>query len=148
MHCIVYVSKALSRFNETDLIVLSRRSNETNKRLGITGYLYYDREHFLQYIESDNTQVNALYKSIEADARHQILFSIQQTSCPHRRFPNWGMNIITDSEIKEVNLETILVDTLKLSQVSGEIAESNYRHVWRQVDMIAKYHNSIPTNAC
>ncbi len=69
----MYASKTNSEHSQIkqDLIVLTE-AVKFNSKNDITGVLYYGNGYFLQYLEGEKEQVEALfYKSILKDSRHQ-----------------------------------------------------------------------------
>ncbi|PTM40926.1 BLUF domain-containing protein [Bosea sp. 124] len=71
-----------------DILSASRRNNS---RDGITGYLIFDGETFLQILEGPKAAVEATAARIEADKRHRAMSVLGFRPSSDRLFPNWSM---------------------------------------------------------
>ena len=130
---IVYVSKALKHFDEDALKTLIEKSASNNSKFGITGFLFYKKSHFLQYIEGKDKQVNALMKRIHSNADHQMRFASTQTQMSTKKFESWSMVLIK----KRITMELVLLDYLiAVSGSSSELQDDQYANIWRMVDKI------------
>ena len=87
-------------FERRDLLALCDQSADANFSLGITGYLYFRRGNFLQYLEGDELIVNALMELIKADERHQVTQIIYDNAIAQRRFPSWSMRFISPDGVQ------------------------------------------------
>lgn len=89
---LVYVSKAVNRFNEEQLTELLRLARKNNAQLDITGLLLYDGYGtFIQALEGPEKDVMALYQHIKADKRHTNLNQIGYRNITQRHFNDWQM---------------------------------------------------------
>lgn len=70
------------------ILEISRRNN---KEKGITGFLVFDGQYFVQVLEGGRRVVSDLYLKIAGDGRHNnvVLVGFQQIS--ERGFTNWSM---------------------------------------------------------
>jgi hypothetical protein len=111
---LVYLSLALKNFNVQQCLELTQKAAEKNKRLGITGYLHFNKGYFFQYLEGNSDQLNRLMDSIRRDNRHKIQREFE-LKLSHKLpiFPNWSMNFIHHHSFIEIRLEDILESTLK-----------------------------------
>lgn len=91
MHTFVYVSEATKHFGKDDLIELLKVAGSLNRTNGITGYLHYEGEYFLQYIEEAPDALSNTVDRIERDARHRIFYRATEKDLKKRRFPDWNM---------------------------------------------------------
>lgn len=137
MKCIVYVSSAQVAFDERKLDDLARGASKSNRRREITGYLFFQRNTFIQYIEGNASQVTELMSKIALDERHHVVYQMDRADLVERRFPNWWMRYLTPEEMGEINLEKILADELNLANTLGENDHASEERVWRLVDLIA-----------
>jgi hypothetical protein len=71
-----------------DIVKSSARNNKSE---GITGYLIFDGENFLQILEGDLDVVEATYARIEADPRHREAEMLLTRTAEERQFPEWSM---------------------------------------------------------
>jgi len=91
MYYIIYSSFATHTLAEEELQALLAKSHHKNQRLGITGFLYYYSNSFLQLIEGEEEAVKKLYERIEADSRHKDVLIIKQDHIDVRFYPDWTM---------------------------------------------------------
>lgn len=108
MKAIVYLSEATQPFAIEELDELSRVATIKNGRLGVTGYLSFQRNRFFQYVEGDPVGVEELMTSIRADPRHEITRSIEQPLPGPRRFPAWGMKHLDSDFLTEIGIEHVI----------------------------------------
>ncbi|WP_461517760.1 BLUF domain-containing protein [Porticoccus sp.] len=91
MYRIIYKSRSVTPLNWTlvqDIIMSSVPSNEAS---GITGILLASETHFLQVLEGKFEDVNALFRRIFHDDRHDELSIIGFSVMDARLFRGWGM---------------------------------------------------------
>lgn len=62
-----------------------------NRRLDITGCLWFDRDRFLQTLEGPDETVDRVYSQIEADNRHDQVSLLLREPQVNRLFPRWAM---------------------------------------------------------
>ncbi len=72
-----------------DILSTSRRNNA---EYGVTGYLIFDGETFLQVLEGSKEAVTATITRIEADPRHRQIRAMCWGAAPHRLFEDWAMD--------------------------------------------------------
>jgi len=104
---LIYLSKR--KCSDEEIAKIMEKSVEKNKRLGITGFLIYSDEYFLQCLEGEKDTVNKLYETIKKDDRHSNIFLISIRLIQQRDFPGWSMGQ------KRVDISKIELDT-KLSE--------------------------------
>ena len=94
----VYISTAprLSRDVVESIIETSARNNPEK---GITGLLLYNGRNFLQLIEGERAELEALMLKITADQRHSGVSIVHRGEISERSCPEWAMKrvIIADS---------------------------------------------------
>jgi len=71
-----------------DILSSSRRNN---LGAGITGYLIFDGETFLQILEGAEAAVLQTFARIEADERHRLVDILTSEAAESRRFDAWSM---------------------------------------------------------
>ncbi len=62
-----------------------------NRRLNISGCLWFDDRRFLQALEGEAEPLDALYSTIQADDRHQELQLLAHEPIVERKFTRWSM---------------------------------------------------------
>lgn len=133
----VYVSKALTPFDDAALEELAVRAASRNVELGVTGYLCFEKGRFVQYIEGAAATVDELMRRIAADPRHDVLHQIHRDGDEERRFPSWHMRKLTRGDFVEIHLEHLLTDQiLFLKKLPGNNA-SWEQAIWSMIERIA-----------
>lgn len=137
MKAIVYVSKASIPFDVPDLLELARLASECNSDLGITGYLWFNKGQFIQYIEGEAEALDALMERIKKDDRHQVLNHTTDSEVVTRRFPSWSMRYLREEDFVEISLENILADQLLLMRPSAFQMKDWDRQIWGTIESLS-----------
>jgi hypothetical protein len=143
MHGIVYVSRALVPFGPEELDALASRAAERNAELGVTGYLFFEKDRFIQYIEGEGDAVRGLMTRIEQDPRHEVLNQLFG-EVAERRFPAWSMQRLQQHDLAEIRLERPLSDYLLFTAPAAHRTENWSDTVWRMVQTLSKFRNRLP----
>ncbi|EZH74506.1 hypothetical protein ATO12_12105 [Aquimarina atlantica] len=139
---IVYVSKAAIDFSADDLKQLAETASDCNAQHGITGYLYFEKGHFLQYIEGENTVVDVLIDNIKRDKRHVVLNVETTTDIISRKFPTWHMQQLTKSSLIQINMENVLMDYMvHCGKKNG--MDMNSESTWRMIDKLSGFRKKL-----
>jgi hypothetical protein len=69
------------------------RAMPRNAAMGITGLLLASSRYFIQVLEGDARQINALYLRIAADPRHERVQLMGYTPIQRRQYPVWAMSL-------------------------------------------------------
>jgi len=96
-----YVSKASSDVGILGLMNLLEDAVHKNKKLGVTGVLFYDSGVYGQILEGYPQCVEAVWKSICADLRHKDIQVLDIDNLAKRRFSNWSMKFYGSEEISK-----------------------------------------------
>lgn len=99
MISLIYLSSAIKKLSEAELLELLHKSEENNQALGVTGLLLYRDGNFLQVLEGEADVVRALYEKICKDPRHRGILKVSERPIQRREFGEWQMGF--------VNLETV-----------------------------------------
>ena len=91
---LLYVSRAVGPQTTTITTSILQQASAHNPAHGITGILCQGQGFFIQVIEGERSQVNALYRSICADSRHKDVDLLQFEEITERRFGQWSMALI------------------------------------------------------
>ncbi|WP_108869716.1 BLUF domain-containing protein [Aquimarina aquimarini] len=141
MKGIVYVSKAIEDFTPVTLHQLAEFASNCNEEHEITGYLYFEKKYFLQYIEGEKGAINRLINNIKNDARHEVLNVQISTDIKERKFPTWHMQQLTKSSLIQINMENVLMDYMR--NCSKPNSNINEEHVWRMVDKLSGFRKKL-----
>lgn len=101
---LIYGSAAVDTFTEPELVALLEKSRANNQPLGITGMLVYRDGNFLQVLEGEAEQVDALFKKISRDPRHRGILIFMRRPLQQREFSDWSMGFVN---LDTVNAEQI-----------------------------------------
>lgn len=92
LYHLIYESRATQPFADRDLLELLRHSRGYNAQRNITGLLLYSPGgRFLQVLEGEQAEVEALYQRIGRDARHTACVALLAGPLATRRFAEWRM---------------------------------------------------------
>lgn len=88
---LLYVSTAVGPVTTAVTGTILRSAQSHNAASGITGVLCQGRSVYLQVLEGERSQVEALYERIARDKRHHNLVLRQQEDIKARRYGKWAM---------------------------------------------------------
>ena len=91
LRSLIYVSSANRLLSTEELWSLLEVSRRNNLRAGVTGMLLYKGGNFMQVIEGEAAQVDALHARILRDKRHHGVFTLLDRTLEGREFPVWSM---------------------------------------------------------
>ncbi len=87
----VYTSHSTGRQTAESIDRLLKHCAANNPKYGITGFLLFDGEYYLQLIEGNPVRVDALYERIRNDKRHEAPQALIRQTVRDRAFSNWSM---------------------------------------------------------
>lgn len=96
---LAYVSRRAPHLTDdaiVDDIVLPAMAK--NRRLEITGCLWFDQRRFLQVLEGPAESVEGVFASIVADSRHTDVDLIRRAPDEQRSFARWAMKPVRAGE--------------------------------------------------
>lgn len=88
---LIYASQAIKPVDTAALQAILETARLRNAQDGITGFLLYADESFLQILEGEDMALSATYDRIASDARHTGLRLLQRSPISQRRFSSWTM---------------------------------------------------------
>jgi AcrR family transcriptional regulator len=94
IRCIVYCSRSRSTWTSEDIDGLADAAQRKNRTLGVTGRLLHLPGAFVQALEGPPEPVVGLYRSIEADPRHEQVTLLLDTPLAERAYPHWTMDVV------------------------------------------------------
>lgn len=95
---IVYTSLATHDLGPAELTALLDQARRANQARGITGMMIYRKREFLQLLEGERAQVEALYERIAHDERHQQMSRIWDGPIPARSCGEWEMAFVAPDD--------------------------------------------------
>ncbi len=94
-----------SEIEAININLLLDHARKKNRRLGITGYLICHIKGFIQLIEGEATEIDALTAAISSDDRHRDVVIQGETYTEHRFFPEWDMGLMRMSDVSSLDIE-------------------------------------------
>lgn len=110
IHQLVYYSRNAVPGNDramlTNLREIVSASQRNNSRNGITGFLIFDKNFFIQVLEGNQAHVSETYTRISRDTRHSAATIMDARNVQDRCFPNWTMGgAMRTPEVEEIYLQ-------------------------------------------
>lgn len=87
----IYVSTPVAAPMNEMIQQIASVALERNSAHGITGYLYYHRDLFLQELEGMREDVEAIFNNIRRDTRHRNICQLMGGHASSRVFGEWSM---------------------------------------------------------
>jgi hypothetical protein len=91
MYRIIYQSRSVEPLTWEIVRSITAVSEKNNEAAGVTGVLLASRKHFLQALEGRFEDVNAVFRRIARDDRHDELNLVGFSLIDARLFGGWGM---------------------------------------------------------
>ncbi len=101
---LMYASRATGAVDHDTLVAILKQSRAHNPPAGITGALCLcpGSGTFLQVLEGGRSAVNALYRRIAGDARHEDVTLLHYGEIEERRFAMWSMGQVNMARLNPV----------------------------------------------
>ena len=91
---LLYVSQPVGPVTTTMTTLILEKSKSHNKKENITGILCQGSGLWMQILEGERSQVNALYSRIMADRNHRNVELLSMEEITTRRFGEWSMALV------------------------------------------------------
>jgi hypothetical protein len=114
-HRLIYVSSAVTPYDQADQDDILAVARQRNSAEGITGMLLYHDGNILQVLEGPEDRVTACFDRIAQDPRHQGCIVLQSEAVAGRTFAQWDMAYVPFVELSTQDKEGFL-DLLALRQ--------------------------------
>ena len=88
---LIYVSTAHQEMSPADLGEILDACMRNNSPRRVTGMLLYAGGSFMQVLEGEEADVDAVFGHIRRDPRHGDLIVLERTAIPERSFERWHM---------------------------------------------------------
>ena len=124
-----YISKATQEMGVLALMRLTDQAAQLNQKLGLSGVLFYENQHFGQILEGPRAEVTKIWEKIQQDPRHHQVRLLKMEEIQERSFPAWSIRFFLAKEIiaKMPNLTGVLdglpehdVELLRLMRTAAE----------------------------
>ncbi|WNJ21101.1 BLUF domain-containing protein [Pontibacter sp. G13] len=141
---VLYVSEAVQEFDVPALKELAQFASSKNEEFGITGYLYFEKRRFLQYIEGPKEHIDQLVTNIAGDERHKILHQVGEPEVANRRFPTWSMQYLTKTSLIEIKMQDVIFDYMRfIGREDPGYQSSTETLVWNMVEKLSENHQRM-----
>jgi len=108
LHQTIYCSRASAGVDEAAVARIIAEARRTNPARGVTGLLVCSSGVFFQWIEGPRDNVMQLMDRIRADSRHEHVVTLSESDeVRERLFPDWDMELVSASEIRDVLIEAL-----------------------------------------
>lgn len=131
---LIYVSVSKTFMTATDLMDILDKSRKNNRPRNVTGVLLYQNGFFVQVLEGQAADVDAIYQKIENDARHGHVKVIDRSAIQQRGFPTWSMGFTNLDELTGEDA-TALREFLQ-TPLDTDIVTDRPEHVFRLVERV------------
>lgn len=93
MHMISYVSDTLVSppVIKNEMVDIVSSAHKRNKKMDITGVLFFENNHFFQIIEGKEDNLRDIYQRIERDHRHCRISKLLDQPVSARTFEEWSL---------------------------------------------------------
>ncbi|MEM9286020.1 MAG: BLUF domain-containing protein [Pseudomonadota bacterium] len=102
MRRLIYLSSAFRKPDQAMLDSILADARKFNSNIGVTGMLVAHGAKFLQVLEGESVQVEAVMKRVCASQKHGGIITLSDAKVDRRLFPEWTMGyerLSTDEEI-------------------------------------------------
>jgi hypothetical protein len=98
-----YCSRATAGVDRAEVDRIIAIAHRHNPRLGITGLLVFGGGIFFQWLEGPRSSVTGLVQRLNADPRHDSIIVLDESEeVRERLFPDWDMELVSPTDIREV----------------------------------------------
>jgi hypothetical protein len=103
-----YCSRAVPGVGMAEVEQIIATARFHNPRLGITGMLVFGSGVFFQWIEGPRASITGLTERLASDPRHDTIIVLDQSEeVRERLFPEWDMELVGATDIREVLVDAI-----------------------------------------
>ena len=132
-----YISAARSPLSTDDLARLLDDCRDYNAEHDITGMLLYSHETFVQILEGEEAEIDALLKRIKKDARHGDIRMLDRKPIAEREYARWSMGFrrLADTEFRNIpGLEDFSAENFNPAFLgsNASVVDSLMKHFRRQ----------------
>ncbi|MHA7871192.1 MAG: BLUF domain-containing protein [Hyphococcus sp.] len=91
LSAVLYRSKANRALQSPELIALVQRAKMYNQAASLTGFILYDEDYFLQWLEGPEAELRRAFDRISRDQRHDDIEILSDGEIPARLFGGWNL---------------------------------------------------------
>ncbi|MGI9486521.1 MAG: BLUF domain-containing protein [Geminicoccaceae bacterium] len=127
----VYASAASTPFDSSDLEDLLAKARANNEKVNVTGMLLYHDGSFLQVLEGEEDDVEAVVSKIKQDDRHCNVMKLYRGEIDAPNFADWSMGFCRPTNAKDV---PGFIDILRSVDTHDLCVEGNGTRVKKLID--------------
>lgn len=134
---IIYASAACHKMSKAELEDILSHARHYNAQNNISGMLLYHAGSFLQILEGEAQQLDALVAKIQRDPRHNAFKLLLRTTSKEREFPEWTMGFVDTTGLDQdmegfIAYEQAFEDALNDQGQAHKVLVSFKNGNWRQ----------------
>ena len=108
LYNMVYCSRATAGVDDAAVDSIIASARRLNPAQGITGLLVFGSGIFFQWLEGPRHNILELMNILKTDPRHESIVTLSATEeVRERLFPDWDMELVTDTDIRDVLLDAL-----------------------------------------
>jgi len=108
MYRVMYLSTATVIFTDEELEILLEKARKNNREQNVTGLLIIKGRTFLQCLEGEKEKVEAIFKLIKKDKRHDSIIELIEENSDSRYFPDWSMGYKNINHLEDVKSQKLI----------------------------------------
>jgi hypothetical protein len=105
---IIYCSELSADYDLKEVYKILHKSRESNTTIGVSGYLLYGSNNFMQVIEGPEASIKGLWKKISQDSRHHNIKVLSETMIKNLNYDTWSMGFANLTDNLHPTLKEIL----------------------------------------
>jgi len=125
-----------------DRIVRTARMN--NRKLGVTGVLFFEQGYFFQILEGQADVVRPLYEQIRRDPRHYDIDTLFDEPVSDRTFSDWSLGAFAVEKKSQADINLYQRIVHRLSDASSFNVTSMVGFAWTLVADSARFGQDSP----
>ncbi len=120
---LIYCSQVTGRLTLDTVQAILNKAAKNNPSRGLTGFLAFDENNFIQVLEGGDSMVNLLFGSICRDTRHHGVHLISFREIEERQFPHFAMGDCNLAAVDSSSIERYVDSTVfEPTRLSAESA--------------------------
>ncbi len=125
---------------ENEIANILQVAQSNNRAKDITGALLYSGGYFCQVIEGIQENIEALFESIQMDARHRAVTVLNYEPITSRQFGDWHMALAGIEEPLRFHIDGLVDDAtqIKIKESDRDIVNTLYKLVMQKQHVLSQ----------
>ncbi|MEM9494221.1 MAG: BLUF domain-containing protein [Myxococcota bacterium] len=138
---LLYVSDASETMDNAALEAMLGPCRSKNRRLGVSGVLFYSAGHFIQLLEGEEAVIESLFETIRRDPRHHHVEKLVAEPTNRRIFADWDMGLLNMDNRQPLDRHELseIIDEVRRIQQENSRPESA-----GPVELLSKFCMMLP----